>query len=76
MSNEWISVEDELPKVWSDVLLFNTARFPIPGQGVGYRVDRRDGANMWHFNDVTRTRKDGETTHWMPLPSPPDTGEK
>jgi hypothetical protein len=67
---EWISLEDQLPECWDHVLLFRQDghAFKI---GCGYRVDRDDGANVWHFQGTTKHWPDNSFTHWQLLPKPP-----
>ena len=84
MSNEWISVEDRLPEQLDDVLVCEKWE-PLPF--VAYIGS--DGiwtANHCHLECDTGIWGNGgiiidnfeskDITHWMPLPSPPDTGEK
>ena len=54
---EWISVEDELPELFVDVLVFRNGKIEID-----YNED--DG---WFAYDFEKKR----ATHWMPLPQPP-----
>jgi len=73
MSNEWINVETNPPEVDQNVLLYGVD-FPV--FQVGYLSNDKEFA--W------KTRNGFELESWridvfqyyMPLPSPPDTGEK
>ena len=58
---EWISVEERLPEVGEDVLLYSK---------------EDDKIDIGHYSIMFRRfflRKfeDGNVTHWMPLPKPP-----
>lgn len=57
---QWISVEDELPKKENGYLVSD-------GTGVlfGYWVD-----GFWMPSELS-----GDITHWMPLPNPPKKGD-
>lgn len=52
----WISVEDELPEVFKQVMTAKTGRL----LGIDERL-KSGGFSFW----------DDEVTHWMPLPEPP-----
>jgi hypothetical protein len=57
--SEWISIDDRLPKIAEDVIVFSDNKFQID---IGFRMN-----NKWHSDR-------GElptVTHWMPLPNPP-----
>jgi len=76
MSNEWISVEDRLPSDKLDVVIIYTgndedkfvleAEWEIHNEEGAFWLDAHDQYYYPHLS----------VTHWMPLPSPPDTGEK
>lgn len=55
---EWISVIDELPEMYIDVLYFD-------GQSIGVDFICSDGA--WCDEEV----RSNKVTHWMPLPETP-----
>jgi hypothetical protein len=64
--SEWISVEDELPKM------------PDSGNWVGVNVFCEDGyVRLYDYNIKSGKWMDGlnnitsRATHWMPLPEPP-----
>lgn len=68
--SEWISVEDRLP-IGEDHLLYLNDGVELPGCVVGY-WGRLTASWM-----VNSEREYGlPVTHWMPLPSPPDTKEQ
>jgi|ADGO01.1.fsa_nt_gi Protein of unknown function (DUF551). len=61
--SEWISVEDELPEEYADVLVTD-------GEDVGLGFYVRDGDYdaLWTYpGNCVR----GLETHWQPLPEPP-----
>lgn len=65
----WISVEDELPKEYEEVLaIANVDGNIVPFVGVCEN-------GMFYFTEPT-IRKERRVTHWMPLPSPPTCSEK
>ena len=71
---EWIAVENELPDRGVDVLVLGKngsmkVRHIPPYQGGGYAGD--DGKSWYPGGWGV-----GWTTHWMPLPAPPETVEK
>lgn len=58
---EWISVEDALPEVGEDVLLYSK---------------EDDKIDIGHYSNMfcrffLRKFEDGNVTHWMPLPDAP-----
>ena len=55
---EWISVIDELPETYTDVLYFD-------GQSIGVDFICSDGT--WCDEEV----RSNKVTHWMPLPEAP-----
>ena len=62
----WISVEDRLPEEQERVLVYDH----VEGEGqTVYEAKRVNGRWIW-ANSVWVTHG---ITHWMPLPSPPDT---
>jgi hypothetical protein len=61
--SEWISIDDRLPKIAEDVIVFSDDKFQID---IGFFMN-----NKWHSDR-------GElptVTHWMPLPKPPEETE-
>ena len=60
----WISVEDELPKIETEVLMVSSG---CTDTLCGYRC--KDGKNGWYcYNDDDYWHN---ITHWMPLPQQP-----
>ena len=58
----WISVEDELPKIETEVLMVSSG---YTGPLYGYRCN--DGKKGWYcYNDDNYWHN---ITHWMPLPA-------
>ncbi len=59
MSSEWISVQERLPEISQAVL---------GTDGVTTRIGRAEvGSHLVSWYDL-----EGEPTHWMPLPPPPE----
>ena len=72
MSNEWISVQQELPKtglvlVVNDSGDITVGSHEIKHDGGCWRIGNDNVSWDYDFNH------DYDVTHWMPLPSPPDT---
>ena len=57
---EWVSVEDRLPKPFENVIVFRDGKISI---------DYNEG-NGWFAYDFNGKR----VTHWMPIPQPPKGG--
>ncbi len=70
LNNKWIKVEDRLPEIWEEVLLYKKEN--LNSIVLGYI--HTDLTN-WTVNGVTggsvEMRKKRRPTHWMPLPEPP-----
>lgn len=66
MNNNWISIEDELPKDGKDVLLCVHGRICI-----GYRIHISYGVSGWIETGDYSCRESLYPTHWQPLPEPP-----
>lgn len=64
--SEWISVKERLPKPFVSVLVF------MPGEYSHQTVLEGFISNegVWVSNHFLR--ENGEVTHWMPMPLPPD----
>lgn len=60
---EWVSVEDRLPKKFTNILCF----FPNKDYGSQIEIDYME-TDRGYF---AREFKWGAPTHWMPLPQPP-----
>jgi len=69
MSNEWISVETEMPEEKLMVLIVAIKIGPNKDYTTDMYCSWFDGCRF------PRWPHDADVTHWMPLPSPPDTGE-
>ena len=65
--NEWVSVEDRLPKSQADVLVvaFWHERWQTM---IGWHSDM---GKKWRVITPHGEREPGGVTHWMPLPAPP-----
>lgn len=65
----WISVKDRLPLCSGRYLAFIPYYYH---EGSGEVVICYfDGTNTWYDNDCVKTFREGDVTHWMPLPEPP-----
>ena len=62
---EWISVEDRLPKPFAPVLVQMPGEEPFPTVREGFISN--DG--IW--KSAMFRREPGEVTHWKPMPHPP-----
>lgn len=82
MENNWISVKDKLPEFETNVITYyqfmdgkGEKAKPIHCIQVGYLVQTSKRANNnirneWHIEENWAQDR---ITHWMPLPSPPNT---
>lgn len=61
--NQWISVKDNLPEKFINVLCW----YPSKNYGSNIVIDYME-SDRGYF---ARQFKYGELTHWMPLPEPP-----
>lgn len=59
---DWISVEDRLPRVGLNVLVFGGVIF------VGYHHIFLGWVSCVNYDDSGK----GDVTHWMPFPDPPN----
>jgi hypothetical protein len=57
--SEWISIDDWLPKIAEDVIVFSDDKFQID---IGFRMNGKWFSDRGELPTVT---------HWMPLPNPP-----
>ena len=62
---EWISVDDRLPKPFAPVLVQMPGEEPFPTVREGFISN--DG--IWQ--SAMFRREPGEVTHWQPMPQPP-----
>ena len=62
---EWISVDDRLPKPFVPVLVHMPGEEPFPTVREGFISN--DG--IWQ--SAMFRREPGEVTHWQPMPQPP-----
>lgn len=63
----WISVEDELPKEYANLLVAISNHFCYTAFCCG---------DKWYSNDNLYQRELSHVTHWMPLPKPPMKGDQ
>jgi len=57
--SDWISIDDRLPKVGEDVIVFSDDKYQID---IGFLIDKKWYSDRGLLPTVT---------HWMPLPNPP-----
>lgn len=62
---QWISVNDRLPKIFESVLLYMPEEYPCPTVHEGYLS--QTGWVYW--------LGPAEVTHWMPMPEGPEVME-
>ena len=65
MKDNWISVKDELPEEYSEVIIC------INGGSTGVAYYEPIGLICAFINDHYDELVSNEVTHWMPLPLPP-----
>ena len=58
----WISVEEELPENYREVIIAISHHFCYTAFRCG---------DKWYLNDDLNTRELPSATHWMPFPAPP-----
>ena len=66
---KWISVEDELPKLYTDVLVYRRTICSMGGYMSIEHMMLGYGDDILWMNDITSWKS--KVTHWMPLPEPP-----
>ena len=64
LPNEWVRVEDRLPKDNAQVLMWS-ARWKIAEAGSYYNQ------HFWVYSEIGDGYIADNITHWMPLPAPP-----
>ena len=62
---EWISVDDRLPKPFVSVLVYMPGEEPFPTVHEGFI------SNNGIWQSAMFRREPGEVTHWQPMPQPP-----
>jgi hypothetical protein len=65
--NQWISVEDRLPEINKDVLIYWECEYLDRSIDEVLEVASLNNDGTWFKNFP-----DYEITHWMPLPQPPE----
>jgi len=61
--SEWISIDNQLPKVAEDVIVFSEDKYQID---IGFLMNKKWYSDRGELPTVT---------HWMPLPNPPEVAE-
>lgn len=70
---EWIRVQDKLPEKYSRVLVTNGKEVCIHYKQSGVNFEDERGYDLYCGSHYDNCRIDeGEVTHWMPLPEPPE----
>ncbi len=74
---KWISVEDRLPKVDEEVLVYvhgisyNSCAYQMISMSSLTKIYRRD-MDPEELQWICKMSCDETVTHWMPLPKPPE----
>jgi len=85
MSGEWINFKDKQPNIYDFVLVFSLQEGSEPysvsiarltDDGWEFLAAYNDGSGIGAFTDLEWPASSENITHWMPLPLPPQTGEK
>ena len=80
LSNQWVRVEDEMPKQSEPVLIRNkNGSIARATYGIVGRFDTGNAiedCNAWILVDVGVRIGDSEVTHWMPIPPLAEEGGK
>lgn len=64
---KWISMKDELPPIYVDVILCNKEKKVT----IGYIDDFNEITDYYDEDLYNSNRSPDEYTHWMKMPSPP-----
>jgi hypothetical protein len=78
----WISVKDQLPEIWQEVLCYYQGSQDIgtggwKGYGIGFvAVYHNPLRHVWLSNDGLAMPGIATPTHWMSFPEPPIKGEE
>ena len=65
---DWIDVKERLPEEDGQYLVY--------GIGLASRADHYANGQWWKQHGWQPDELKRKVTHWMPLPQPPDKGEK
>lgn len=80
LSHQWVSVEDEMPKISEIVLIRNKdGKIARATYGIVGRFDNGNTieyVNGWILNDVGVRMGESDVTHWMPIPPLAEEGGK
>lgn len=73
-SHNWISIKESLPKLDDRVLLFNSAnnKIYIGEMEYVYDCENECDSHHWYVQEISEFLEDGNISHWMPLPNPPE----
>lgn len=73
--SEWISVKDKLPQKYDRVLVTDGKQVCLHYKQSGVNFADARGHDLYCSCDLNHDRCDfveGQITHWMPLPKPPE----
>lgn len=74
---DWISIYDEMPKLYEAVLCFTIDKDDIGDMDFGHCWEYRERPrkSKWAFDSISpidNEKEEIQVTHWMPLPAPPE----